>query len=59
MPWWLILALALLLLTRLAVYVAQCMWNPFTGRSGPRRAPFWLRSWWRGEQAQNRGDRWT
>ena len=39
-PWWLILALALLLLGRLAVYVVQCAWNPFITRSGRRRAPF-------------------
>jgi hypothetical protein len=59
MPWWLILVLALLLFGRLAVYVVRCLWNPFTTRSGRRRAPFWLRGWWRGEQAQNRDDRWT
>jgi len=59
MPWWLILALALLLLAWLAIYIGQCMWNPFTTRSGRRRAPFCVRGWWRGEQAQNRDDRWT
>ena len=59
MSWWLISAIVVILLVRVAVYVAQCMWNPFTTRSGRRRAPFWLRSWWRGEQAQNRNDSWT
>jgi hypothetical protein len=59
MPWWLISVLALLLAGRLAIYVAQCMWNPFTTRTGRRRAPLWLRGWWWGDQAQNRDDRWT
>ena len=59
MFWWLILGVVVILLLRLAIYVAQCAWQPFTTRSGRRRAPVWLRSWWRGEQAQNRDDRWT
>jgi hypothetical protein len=33
--------------------------TPGTDSQGRRRAPFWLRGWWRGEQAQNRDDRWT
>ena len=59
MSWWLILALVLLLLGWLTVYVARVAWNPFTTRSGRRRAPVWLRSWWRGEQVQNRDSDWT
>lgn len=59
MPWQLILVLVLLLLVRLAVYVVRCAWSPFITRTGRRRAPFWLRGWWHGEQAQNRDDSWT
>jgi hypothetical protein len=40
---WLILALALLLAGRLAIYAIRCAWNPFTSSTGRRRAPFWLR----------------
>ena len=53
------MTLVLLLLGRLAIYAISCAWNPFTDHSGRRRAPFWLRSWWRGEQAQNRDNSWT
>jgi hypothetical protein len=41
------------------IYAIRYAWNPFTDRSGRRRAPYWLPSWWCGEQAQNRDDSWT
>ena len=49
----------LLVLAALALLVVgyriRCAISPFTAK-GRRRAPYWLRGWWRGEQARNRGD---
>ena len=39
-------------------YRIRCAVDPFTTR-GRRRAYDWGRSWWRGEQAQNRDIDWT
>ena len=48
------LALVVIVLARPAIYAAECAWQPFTSRFGRRRLAMWARSWWRGEQAQNR-----
>lgn len=53
MIWWLILAVALLL--AIGVYRVRCAWKPFT-TNGRRRMLYWRRTWWAGEQAQNRDE---
>jgi hypothetical protein len=48
--------IALALLTAaVAVYRVRCAWAPFTTR-GRRRLLYWRRSWWAGEQAENRDE---
>jgi hypothetical protein len=53
------MTLALILLALLAAAVAayrvRCAWAPFTTR-GRRRLLYWRRTWWAGEQAQNRDE---
>lgn len=36
-------------------YRIMCAISPFTSK-GRRRAFYWGRGWWRGDNAQNRGD---
>lgn len=43
------------LLVFAVVYRVRAAWKPFTTR-GRRRVLYWGRGWWRGEQAQNRGE---
>ncbi|MFR9807079.1 hypothetical protein ACL02T_33000 [Pseudonocardia sp. RS010] len=53
---WALLALAAAsLLLALTAYRIRAAWDPFTSR-GRRRAVYWLRGWWRGDQAENRDE---
>jgi len=52
-----IVAICLFLVLALGViaYRVRAAWDPFTS-NGRRRSIYWLRGWWRGEQAQNRDE---
>lgn len=49
------LILAVLGLLLLGAYRVRCAWSPY-GSRGRRRGFYWVRGWWRGEQAQNRDE---
>jgi len=49
-----LLAVAALLLIAV-IYRVRSAWAPFTTH-GRRRALYWGRGWWRGDQAQNRDE---
>lgn len=47
------LILAVALLAAAGIYRARCAWSPY-GTRGRRRAVYWLRGWWSGDNAENR-----
>ena len=53
-----LIIIGVLVVLAAARYGIRCVVSPFTTR-GRRRFPFWLRSWWAGERAQNRAADWT
>lgn len=51
---WMLLLLALGALLY-GVYRVRAAWSPFTSH-GRRRVIYWGRSWWAGDQAENRDE---